>query len=222
MFGYPGTVIEVASSSSLHAPAAKSRVEARTRSVVINFHGICAVALLLAMASQTALQGENSADLPTSELELKAAFVLNFVRLIKWESVAGEGDNPELSVCALGNSEFGNVVRRVTARKLVGTRSISVKVNLNPDPAHCRVVIVDSAQYPIARQALNAVKNAPVLTIGNGPGLIEMGGMFELIVDGRKVQFDASLEAVRRGGLDVSARLLQLSRNLRKGGNGGL
>lgn len=174
------------------------------------------------MASQTALQGENSADLPTSELELKAAFVLNFVRLIKWESVAGEGDNPELSVCALGNSEFGNVVRRVTARKLVGTRSISVKVNLNPDPAHCRVVIVDSAQYPIARQALNAVKNAPVLTIGNGPGLIEMGGMFELIVDGRKVQFDASLEAVRRGGLDVSARLLQLSRNLRKGGNGGL
>ena len=196
-------------------------MEARTRSVFINFTGICTVALLLVMASQTSLRGENAADALPSESELKAAFVLNFVRLVKWESVAGEGNNSELSICALGNGDFSNAVRRIADGKLIGTRSISVKLNASPDSAHCRVVIVDAAQYPIARQALNAVKNAPVLTIGNGPGLIQMGGMFELIVDGRKVQFDASLEAVRRAGLDVSARLLQLSRNLRKGGSGG-
>jgi hypothetical protein len=193
-------------------------VESGLRSVVINFTGICAVALVLAMASQGSLLGADSADSPPSELELKAAFVLNFVRMVKWESVSGE-ENAELSICALGNSDFGNAVRRVTGGKLIGARSILVKLNPNPDPTHCRVVIVDAAQYPIARQALNVVKNSPVLTIGNGPGLIQMGGMFELLVDGRKVQFDASLEAVRRAGLDVSARLLQLSRNLRKGGN---
>jgi len=170
------------------------------------------------MAIQSSLRSENSAAPPPSELELKATFVLNFVRMVYWESVSGEGNNPELSVCALGNSDFSNAVRRVTAGKLVGARSILIKLNPNPDSAHCRVVIVDAAQYPIARQALNAVKNAPVLTIGNGPGLIQMGGMFELIVDERKVQFNASLEAVRRAGLDVSARLLQLSRNLRMGG----
>jgi hypothetical protein len=195
-------------------------VESGLRSVVIDFTGICAVALVLAMASQGSLQGADSADSPPSELELKAAFVLNFVRMVKWESVSGEENNAELSICALGNSDFGNAVRRVTGGKLIGARSILVKLNPNPDPTHCRVVIVDAAQYPIARQALNVVKNSPVLTIGNGPGLIQMGGMFELLVDGRKVQFDASLEAVRRAGLDVSARLLQLSRNLRKGGNG--
>jgi hypothetical protein len=42
--------------------------------------------------------------------------------------------------------------------------------------------------------------------------------MLELIVQDRKVQFDANLDAVRRSRLEVSAKLLQLSRNLRRGG----
>jgi hypothetical protein len=176
------------------------------------------VALVLVMASQTALPG---ADPPPSELDLKAAYVLNFVRLVKWENIPGQGDNSELLICALGNSDFANAVRRMATGKVVGTRSISVTLNPNPDSTHCRVVIVDAAQYPIARQPLNAIRNAPVLTIGNGPGLLEMGGIVELIVEHGRVQFDASLEAVQRAGLDVSARLLQLSRNLRKGANGG-
>jgi ribosome-associated protein YbcJ (S4-like RNA binding protein) len=54
-----------------------------------------------------------------------------------------------------------------------------------------------------------------VLTIGNGPGLIEIGGMFELIVQDRNVQFNTNLDAVRRANLQGSAKLLQLSRNLR-------
>jgi hypothetical protein len=198
-----------------------SQVEAILRSAVIEATWMCALAVVLAIGSQASLRGATSADPPPSELEVKAAFVLNFVRLVKWDSIPGEGDNAELSVCALGNSDFANAVRGVAAGKVVGTRSISVKLNPNPNASHCRVLIVDAAQYPIARQALNGIRNAPVLTIGNGPGLIPLGGMFELIVEDRRVQFDASLEAVRRAGLDVSARLLQLSRNLRKGANGG-
>jgi hypothetical protein len=197
-----------------------SRVEARLRYVVNYFNRTCAVALVFAMASQTSLRGGNSADPPPSELDLKAAYVLNFVRLVKWESVPGQEDNSELSVCVLGNSDFSNAVRLIATGKVVGTRSISVRLNPNPDSAHCRVVIVDATQYPVARHALNAIRNAPVLSIGNGSGLIEMGGMIELIVEQRRVQFDVSLEAVQRTGLDMSSRLLQLSRNLRRRANG--
>ena len=177
--------------------------------------------ILIFAISQTALAGGDLEGPLPDEMQLKAAYVLNFIRLVKW-AAGGEGAGPELSVCALGNSEFSNAVRRVVDGKLMGTRTIAVKVNPNPDSAHCRVLIVDEAQYATARRALVAVKNAPVLTIGNGPGLIPMGGMFELVREGRKIEFDASLEAVERSGLDVSARLLQLSRNLRKGGGGGL
>lgn len=90
----------------------------------------------------------------------------------------------------------------------------------SPDSLRCRVLIVDAPQYPMVRPVLKSLKNAPVLTVGNGPGLIQVGGMIDLVVEDRRVQFDASLDAVRAANLDVSARLLRLSRNLRRAASG--
>jgi hypothetical protein len=181
--------------------------------------GALALAMALALEGQSTPVDRGAADPIPGEFELKAAFVLNFIRLVNWASVPEE-NGAELPVCALANSEFAEAVRQAVAGKTVASRSISFRLTASPDPAHCRVLIVDAAQYRVARPALNAVKDAPVLTIGDGRGLASLGGMFELVVQDRKVQFDASLDAIRRARLDVSARLLQLSRNLRKGANG--
>ncbi len=175
-------------------------------------------ALAFVLASQTTLRGGPQSE-PAGEFELKAAFVLNFIRLVNWADVPGE-NSADLPVCALANSDFAIAVRQVVTGKTVGNRSISFRLRSNPDPPHCRVLILDAAQYSVAQPALNTIREAPVLTVGNGSGLLRIGGMFELFVQDRRVQFDASLEALRRAGLDVSARLLQLSRNLRKGANG--
>ncbi|MFB3777113.1 MAG: YfiR family protein [Bryobacteraceae bacterium] len=176
----------------------------------------------LAVAGRTTLIGGTSATPPEDEFKLKAAFVLNFIRLVNWASVPGEQGDSRLTVCALGNSDFAAAVRATVTGKTAGNRPISFRFTPNPDPAQCRVLIVDSSQYPIAREALSAVQAAPVLTIGNGPGFLSLGGMFELVVEDRRVLFDAGLDAIRRARLDVSARLLQLSRNLRRGSDSAL
>lgn len=159
-------------------------------------------------------------DVPPDELDVKAAAVLNFIRLTRWTDIPGEVNRAEIPVCVLGNSEFGEAVRRTVTGKTVGSRTISFRIDPDPDPAHCRVLIVDAMRYSVARQVLNAVRDAPVMTIGNGPGLVQLGGMFDLIVQDRRVQFDVGLEALRRSHLEVSARLLQLSRNSRRGAGG--
>ena len=178
-------------------------------------------ALAWALAGQTALRAASSSDPPPDELEVKAAFVLNFIRLVGWPSVPEEGNGTELPVCALAKTDFANAVRQAVDGKAVGNRTISFKITPAPEPSRCRALIVDTSQYPMAREVMKAVRDSPVLTVGNGAGLLAIGGMFELVVEDRKVQFDASLEAVRRAKLDVSARLLQLSRNLRKGAGRG-
>jgi hypothetical protein len=150
-----------------------------------------------------------------SELEVKAAFVLSVTRFVYWGNVSGE-NTADLPICVLANSEFAEAVRRAVLGKMIGDRSISLRVDPNPDVSRCRVLIVDAVEYPTALPALNAIKNAPVLTIGNGPGLIRLGGMFELFVQNRQVHFDTNLDSIRRAQLDVSSRLLELSRNLRK------
>jgi hypothetical protein len=197
-----------------------SRRGRRLANAVTNITSIGVLALVL--ANQAALPGSTPGGPPPGEFELKGVFVLNFIRLVNWTNVPGEGTRPDLPVCALANSDFANAVRQAVAGKTIGNRPVSFKFTSAPDPLQCRVLIVDAAQYPVARQALNSIRDAPVLTAGNGPGFLSMGGMFELTVQDRQVQFDANLEAIRRAKLDVSARLLQLSRNLRKGGSGGL
>lgn len=172
------------------------------------------------LACPASVRSGTPSETPPGEFELKAAFVLNFIRLVNWGTIPGEEISSELPVCALANSEFASAIRQTVSGKSAGRRSISFKITSSPDPLRCRTLIVDSAQYPAVRQAMTAVQDAPVLTIGNGPGFLAMGGIFELFVQDRKVQFDASLEAIRRAKLDVSARLLQLSRNLRKGAGG--
>ena len=155
------------------------------------------------------------------DLDVKAAFVLNFIRLVNWSNVPEEQNYGELPVCAWSKSDFFAAVQSVAAGKAVGNRLIVFRIEPVPDARRCRVLLVDRANYQSARQQLGAIKDAPILTIGNGPGILDAGGMFELIVQDGKVQFDVGLEAVRRSGLDISARLLHLSRNLRAGGSGG-
>jgi uncharacterized protein DUF4154 len=180
------------------------------------------LALTLGSASQSALKATPPSDPLPGDLEVKAVFVLNFIRLVNWASLPDDQHGAGLTICALSRSDFVSAVEQTVADKSIGDRQIQLKINPNPDPAHCRALIVDAIEYPIARPAVNAVRDFPVLTIGNGPGFLSLGGMFELIVEDRKVQFDADLGAIRRSRLDVSARLLQLSRNLRKGAGRGL
>jgi len=158
-------------------------------------------------------------ELP-GEVDVKAAFVLNFLRLVNWGPVQGEQNPDLLPVCVLAKSEFATAVRHAASGKIVGNRTITIRIDPEPDPVRCRVLLVDSTQYELARGVLRFLGNAPVLTVGNGAGFVQLGGMFDLFVEDRKVQFDAGLTAIRSAKLDVSARLLNLSRNLRKGSSG--
>lgn len=180
---------------------------------------VVVLALVLSCANPTT--GEAMRASQAEELEIKAAFVLNFLRLVNWDAVSGEGDASSLQICALGPSEFGTAVRLASNGKVIGNRTVTFRARADADPKQCRVLLVDSAQYDWARETLSALGGRPVLTIGNGAGFVPIGGMFELVVSEGKVQFDTNLPAVRASRLDVSARLLNLSRNLRKGAYAG-
>lgn len=170
--------------------------------------------LVVALAGASALRAQTTTS-PPGESEVKATFVLNFIRFVTWSGIQGE-NSVDLPVCALANSDFANAIKLAVSGKLVQGRAISFTLDVAPDPSRCRVLIVDVAQYPIAAAPLHAVSAAPVLTIGNGPGFMEIGGMFELILENRKIRFDANLNAVRQAGLSMNAYVFQLSRNLAK------
>lgn len=193
-------------------PVAKHRWIRRPRAVLRA--GVLGAAIL----TNGIAPGAGTVPAAPAEMQLKAVFVLNFIRFVDWSSIAPQKTPGSLTICALASSEFASAVRQVAGGKMVAGRSIVFRFDPSPGPAQCQVLVVDAAEYSMARPALDAVRNAPVLTIGNGPGLIAMGGIFDLLVENRRVQFDANPEALRRAAIDVDTRVLRMSRNRRSEG----
>jgi hypothetical protein len=150
------------------------------------------------------------------ELEVKAAFVLNFIRLIDWPRVNEDTESSLLPVCGLASGPVFERLRDLANGKQVAGKAIHVSIVREPNAASCRVLLFESEQYTQAAPLLKSLRNAPVLTVGTDPGFIRMGGMLELVVEDRRVQFDAGLEAIQSSGLQVSASLLRLAHNLQK------
>ena len=52
----------------------------------------------------------------------------------------------------------------------------------------------------------------PVLTVSDVPGFAAQGGMLGLVRSGRHMAFEANPDAIRNGGVSLSAKVLKLAR----------
>ncbi|MCC7154538.1 MAG: YfiR family protein [Bryobacterales bacterium] len=148
-----------------------------------------------------------------SEHEVKAAFVLNFIRFVNWPST-----QRELIVCQPEESELGQAAGKMMANKLVSGRPVKLlTATLDSLPA-CSVLLIGGDHTRKLTQALAAVDGKPVLTVGESSAFLAGGGMLALLVEDRRVVFEANVAAIRRSGLDISSNLLQLARKAHAGG----
>lgn len=148
-----------------------------------------------------------------SEHEVKAAFVLNFIRFVNWPAA-----QRELTICIREESELTQAAGKMLANKLVGGRpSKLVIASLDSLPA-CSVLLIGGDHNKNLMPALAAVDGRPVLTIGESTSFLASGGMLALLVEDHRIVFEANVAAIRRSGLDISSSLLQLARKTRAGG----
>ena len=56
-----------------------------------------------------------------------------------------------------------------------------------------------------------AAEGLPVLTVGESPDFLELGGIINFVTEGSEVRFQVDTERARRHKLTISSRLLSLS-----------
>ena len=64
---------------------------------------------------------------------------------------------------------------------------------------------------------LDAIRTLPVLTVSDGKGFSQAGGIIELYVEGGRMRFAINVDAAERSGLRLSSRLLGLAKVIRDG-----
>jgi hypothetical protein len=153
------------------------------------------------------------------ELDLKAAYIFNFIQFIDWPDAA-QGTEGDWPVCV---SPFSPLKRALTALdgKLARKgRPIRVKLAEPGDLRQCRVLVLHASDVEPMLRSLRLLPAAHgILTVADD--VAATGGstspdiMITLSEQGGRIAFNINAEASARAGLAVSSRLLRLAQGAR-------
>jgi hypothetical protein len=145
------------------------------------------------------------------EYRVKATYLYNFVKFVQWPEPGRSG---ALTLCVAGRNPFGTALDDIVRDEVVGGRTLATRVILEPEPG-CDVLFIP--QGAAVATYLRAANGLPTLTVGEGLGFLEQGGIIAFVNEGPYVRFAIDAQAARRSKLEISSRLLQLAINTRSG-----
>lgn len=157
---------------------------------------------------------------PDAEVQLEAAFLVNFVRFTQWPPPRFPSPHSPYVLTVLGDNDATQAVREVAsaAGEIQGRRirvqqvSSLRQADATEQLRRSHVVFVHRSASVTARQLLPRIEGASVLTVGNGHDFTRDGGMLGLARTGRRMGFTANVQAIHASGLTVSAKVLKLAK----------
>jgi YfiR/HmsC-like len=181
------------------------------------------MAFLRAVCSRTAVAACVAASLlvsvaaeaqgPPHETEVRAAFLYNFTKFVDWPASAQKSAEP-FRMCVLADAEFTRAVETIIGGESVLGRPLVLITPETPEVARaCQLLFVAHAE-PEGARYLAAVRDYPVLTVGDAPRFLDAGGAIQFVLVDQRVRFDINLVAAERAGLRVSSNLLRVARTI--------
>ena len=149
-----------------------------------------------------------------SEPEMKAVFLYKFTDFIEWPA---NGPQPPDSfrLCVIADSQMTATIDRTMKGESVNGRPIVTVLTPAADEVRqCHILFVGRGEMTRAQSSLAAVRDHPVLTVGESDGFLSQGGTIWFVMADNRVRFDINIEHAKRAGLTISSRLLQVARRV--------
>jgi hypothetical protein len=192
-----------------------------------SLHPLRRAAAVLALAAAWLVAGAAHADQPASPAQVarrKALFIEQFTRLIEWPADKLPRDG-RFVLCLLGTSDTAAELSKLAASRRFKDRMVDVRA-LPPgappaDLAACHLIYLAGSAAPRLPRLLEAVAGKPILTVSDTAGFVERGVHFNLFEEtrgapqqGRFVNFEVNVPAVKRSVLAFDAQLLSHARKV--------
>jgi hypothetical protein len=148
-----------------------------------------------------------------AEYEVKAAFLLNFVRLIEWPASAFSDDDTPYVLGVFADDPFQGALEAVLEGSSIAGRPLrTMRIDSPRDAQRCHLVFVPASQTKQLSTLKRAVAEAPVLLVTEGEDLARRGAAISFYQEGDRVRFEVNRQAAQRVKLKPSSRLLRLAR----------
>lgn len=177
--------------------------------------------LIVGAVALASLTTDGIAQTTSTEAEVKAAFVYNFLKFVDWPLDALPKPDQPFSIAIVGEGAVADAAESLLKGKRISVYPlVVVRVKAGEPLSDVQAVFVTGADPEKALRTLATKSNASILTIGDDAEFATRGGVIGLYVEDRRVRFEVNTDAADATGLRVSSRLLALARLVRSSANG--
>lgn len=167
------------------------------------------IAVQMALACCLGLAMPSTFGEVTSESQLKAAYLVNFLKYVEWP-----GTRSTVSICLFGRDSLGPYLANYEGRLIVG-RELRVRKVSTPDQlADCQALFIPETEEARIMAVLRWVDRQPILTVSDVETFVRDGGAIALIRNDGRLQFDVNADAISRANLKASSQMLRLARQV--------
>lgn len=201
-----------------------------TRMARIKVYLIISALVLFLAADTVKADSENS-----RECQVKAAFLYNFINFVDWPKEKQVDSNEPITVGIIGYEDFIKAFEPIKNKK-IKNRSISIKYFAGYEKLKrskdaddhqwnqkmevlktCHVLVFctcNSERIENSSQIIKALKDSPVLTVGETKGFLESGGVINFLMEDEKVRFEINNAAAKQAKLNIRSKLLRLAKRV--------
>ena len=166
-----------------------------------------AALLLLALGGAAALRP--AAAQAVGPDGLKTEVIYRALMFVNWPAEREQGRS--LQLCTAGDTSLETAMQALAGRSI---RHLVIEVRRLVRPEQlggCHLLYL-SEPRPAWRVLLD---RQPLLVLSDTAGMLDQGAMVNLQIEDGRIVFDVDLDAARRAGLVISAKLLRLARYVR-------
>ena len=151
---------------------------------------------------------------------VKAGFLSDFIRLVKWPLETFGGQPKPIVFCLIGKDPFGPILEQFIETEKVGKvkgrplmiRRLASLEELKP----CHVVFISPSENSQVEEILRALQHQSVLTVGETEGFLHRGGAINFITDQGTVRFEINVDAAEQADLKLISQLLKMAHLVRR------
>jgi len=145
-----------------------------------------------------------------SENQLKAAFLVNFLKYVEFP----QSTLTTTTICLFGGDTLGPYLASFEGRSVAGKKLRVKRVNSPDQVGDCQLLFVPYTEEARFAIALRWVEAMPVLTVSDADVFVRQGGCIALVHAEGRMQFDVNASALSQIGLRPGSQMMRLARQV--------
>jgi hypothetical protein len=158
-----------------------------------------------------------AAEKAFTEYDTKALFIVNVLKYTEWPPTAFATPESPYVIGILGRNPFGRSFKTYEGKKING-RPLDVKEFDSVEEAkkEAHILFVAGNEKGRFAEIVEELGDAPVLTLSDGEGFIDKGGVIGIALESKRIVFSVNQTAVNRAKLGLSSEVFKLARQVKK------